>query len=944
MTANEAPSAAMQLALVKQLFNAVVDLPPSAQAGVLRALTDDAQLIAQVESILAKSDSVIAATDNRLSALTTSGLDTADLRGHDDLSRYIDAVASQFSANNATEDIELSVGESVGVWHLQRKLGEGGMGSVFLVERNDGHFQQRAALKLLKGYASPRAARFLARERQILAGLTHPNIARLLDGGATPRGQPYLVIEYVEGKTIDEYCDTNALARHAIVRLFIVVCEAVAFAHRQLIVHCDLKPSNILVTHDGRPILLDFGVSRMLSDTSLEVGEEATVNVDEPVNPAASLTHAAFTPRYASPEQKARGHTDRIGTASDVYSLGLMLAELLKLNHPSERNKAPQYAAIIDMATAHEATKRYPSADALAEDLARTLSHQPLRARAPTAFYVAGLFMRRHWFGVTASTAFAITIAVLSFNGIQERNAARQAERAAREVKDYMISVFQGADPEISGQRDIPVSALLDAGRARLTTRLADQPETRAQMTGILGSVYQNIGQREVALKMFDEAITLARSQNRPLMLADMLYKKAYTLYDKEDFDAAEVMLNEIIRLREQHAPESVEMVDALRVLGVSVSYLSRQAEGYALLRRALKLSIKLKGEHSIETGNVHLALGRHHSWFDTGADNTEVHGRAARQIFAEKLGRDHFLYVDSLEVLGMSLAQSGRFDEGLALAKEMSEKRTKLYGEFSNQNGFGLFSYADVLSRAGQRLEAIQLYTRCIAIQERLDGRTTLATAIPIFYIANALATAGLYDKALIYANEALAIRQKLSPSDVEAIWHAEYHVGRIMRLQGRYAEAERIQEAVLKGRQNSAASTNWRLTESQFELAALKRQRRDFAGAAQMIAAIESGKSITTDKRRAAVMAEKARLLRAEGKLAEALTTFIDAEQLLNKANGIRHPDTWLLKLDRAELLAVMGRAAEARALARQISLNAKTAIAPDGKIAKQLARLEK
>jgi len=216
-------------------------------------------------------------------------------------------------ALGAMPETELAEGDRLGAWRLLRRLGSGGMGAVHLAERADGHFEQQAAIKLIRGLPGSDTLVHFARERQILATLQHPRIARLLDGGATPGGQPYLVMEYVEGEPIDAYCRDHRLDLRARLALFRSVCDAVQFAHQRLIVHCDLKPSNVLVRTDGTPVLLDFGIARALD------------------RPRAAEADGYFTPGYASPEQLA-GET--LTTASDVYALGLVLFELVTGRKP----------------------------------------------------------------------------------------------------------------------------------------------------------------------------------------------------------------------------------------------------------------------------------------------------------------------------------------------------------------------------------------------------------------------------------------------------------------------------------------------------------------------------------------------------------------------------------------------------------------------------------
>jgi serine/threonine protein kinase len=529
-----------QFARVKTLFEELCDLPADARRTALREIKEDVEVLAELHLLFDKtqldSDHAVQPVLNALAALSE----------------------------------ESRSGDVLGAWTLHEEIGQGGMGKVFLARRSDGQFDQLAAIKLLAGRPSAAAQRYLARERQILASLTHPNIARLYDGGSTRQGQPFLVMEYVQGLQIHRYCDQHGLSLAARLRLIIDVCAAVVYAHQQLIVHCDLKPGNILVTSDGRPMLLDFGISRLV-----DAGDWAGSSEFADPNSNAKLTGAAYTPRYASPEQKAR---QPVGTASDIYSLGLVLTEILDLEWPDDQppplHRLPtELAAIIERATHEQVGDRYGSVAEFAADLRRYLAHEVVLARPATAFYIARKWLRRNWSWSAAAIGFFALVATFSLQMREQRDNAIRAERTSRAVKDYMVSVFQGADPEMSGQRDLPVSALLDAGRERLQGALKDDPRSRTELSSILGSVYQSIGKREQALALFDQAIAQARTQSWHLLLAEALHKKAYSLYDMGEFKQALAPAREALALRERDAGESVERIDSTRLLGSILAY-----------------------------------------------------------------------------------------------------------------------------------------------------------------------------------------------------------------------------------------------------------------------------------------------------------------------------------------------------------------------------------
>lgn len=835
-------------------------------------------------------------------------------------------------------------GTVLGAWTLEHEIGRGGMGRVFKARRSDGHFAQTAAVKLLSGIGSRTALNYLARERQILASLSHPHIARLLDGGSTPQGQPYLVMEYVDGVAIDRYCAQRRLAPAALLKLFGAVCTAVAFAHQQLVVHCDIKPSNILVTADGRPVLLDFGVSRLLGDAAGDAGDPASAPRD---------AATAYTPRYASPEQKAGL---RSGTATDVYSLGLVLAELLgaraaadtdtaRAGSPLRLGALPRdLAAILLHATRPDPAARYASVSAFAADLTRYALRQPVAARAPTPLYLAQKWISRHWLWLAAGGVFLAVIAAFSWRMRLERDNALAAERAALAVKDYMISVFRGADPEIAGRRDLPVSELLDAGRDGLAARLHDQPLVMAEISGILGGVYQTIGKREQALRLFDAAIALERANGRPLMLAGLLHQRAYTSYDMEDFAQAEPIAREALAIRERLAAATPALVDSLRLLGTIQVYQDQRAEALALLSRALDLSVTVSGEDSVETARVHLDLGRLYGYLDPIATGAVIHARRARQIIGRRLGREHPLYADALEILVLGLSTTRGYDEALPLARELSDMRLRFYGEISYQGGYGLYTYANLLNDAGQRRQALPLLQRCLDIQERLDGVGTLSSTSPLQLLARVHEGLGNYDSAIAVLQQIAAIQRRLLPEGGREAVDLDAQIGRVRRQQGELDEADSLLHRTLQQRIADPQTHPCRLMQSQLEMAALRRQQLRLDEAEAFLEAANPDACGEAPWRRGLIDAERARLAATRGDTALAESLFLRAEAGFTQELGTQHPDLWLLRLDRATLLADRSQTQAAATLAAEIAQNGAPSIAPGGRHAQRLEALKR
>ncbi|HEY7513836.1 MAG TPA: protein kinase, partial [Vicinamibacteria bacterium] len=432
---------------------------------------------------------------------------------------------------------DLPAGERVGPYRVVRVIGRGGMGTVYLAERADEEFRQQVALKLVgRGQDSDQVLRLFRQERQILANLDHPNIARLLDGGATAEGLPYVVMEFVEGEPIDRHCERLGLSTADRVRLFRTVCSAVQFAHQNLVVHRDLKPSNILVTADGVPKLLDFGIAKVLGA--------------KPATTQTLTTGWALTPNYASPEQ-IRGET--ITTASDVYSLGVVLYELLTGRRPyeltsvlpheivrvvCEREPAPpsdlalptvvvasdetgekprepeadrrlaeqrrrelrgDLDNVVLMALRKEPLRRYASAEQLSEDLRRHLEGLPVLARKDTLAYRTGKFVRRHRVGV-ASTALVALSLVLGMVATTRQARIAQAQKARAERRfDDVRSLARSLLFEIHDEiQDLPGAT---RARARLVTRgleyldgLAHEASGDLSLQSELAEAYLKVG------------------------------------------------------------------------------------------------------------------------------------------------------------------------------------------------------------------------------------------------------------------------------------------------------------------------------------------------------------------------------------------------------------------------------------------------------------------
>ena len=440
--------------------------------------------------------------------------------------------------------------QHLGPWLIDRLVGTGGMGQVWLAHRTDGLYDGRAAIKLMRAAVADASAnsRF-AREGQLLGRLSHPNIARLLDAGVTGSGERYLVLEFVDGERIDRYCDRLRLTISQRVALFIVVCEAVAHAHENLVVHRDLKPSNIFVTADGQVKLLDFGVAKLLVEGADPAGDESELT---------RSGGAAMTPQYASPEQLTGGI---VTTATDVYGLGMVLYGLLSGSRPFGDDATPtplraasltaeprplwwlpeatadaeriaaeratsvaalrkilhgDVAVVIGKAIKADAAERYRSVPDFADDLQRTLDQRPIAARPDSAAYRSAKFLRRHWFGVGAAALIVLAVAAgVTGTLVKQREAEHEAERAVA-VKRFLLDLFDQARSSVKSGgtqvREATVNDMLIAGADRVEQSFASQPEIRDEVFEVLVQLYAETGDRDRMTPLARKRLAVARA------------------------------------------------------------------------------------------------------------------------------------------------------------------------------------------------------------------------------------------------------------------------------------------------------------------------------------------------------------------------------------------------------------------------------------------------
>jgi serine/threonine-protein kinase len=669
---------------------------------------------AERESFVEQFSTADPALGAELRALLSSAEDTSALDRS--AAAFAGPLLAQFPPQSGSGPSE----SRVGPYRLVGVIGHGGMGAVYLAERADDQYRKRVALKLLPGWGARdehRVRRFLE-ERQILAGLEHPDIARLLDGGVTTDGLPWFAMEYIEGEPIDRYCDARSLSIEPRLDLFCRVCTAVQYAHRNLIVHRDLKPANILVSGDGAVKLLDFGIAKLLGGDGASASDALTQTGER-----------VMTPLYASPEQ-VRG--DPVSTASDVYALGVLLYELLAGRHPyrlSTRRPHDVARAVLEQeperpsatvlhagaatdgegtgTTLEQAAKarqntqsklcrrlrgdldaiclkamekdprhRYGSVEQLEADVRRHLAGLPITARPANRLYRARKFLRRHRVGAVVTGG--VTLLVLGFTVItmvQSLRIRAQAERIAAEqskaatVENHLANVFRTSIPSPAEGRGVTAREVLDSSAARAERDLSGQPGMLARVLTELGRVYRELGFSDRARDLLEASVALQRrSPDEPLALASTLLALGEVLLEQRELQRAEGAYQEALELRRKALDSSHGQV-ARTLNGLSALRLAqgRFGEAETLSRRALEIDREQTGDNRLDVAQSLRAVGRALMAGGRYAEAAE-HCNAALSLLRERLPEEH------LEVAGtiLDLAQARRGNGGNTAADSL--------------------------------------------------------------------------------------------------------------------------------------------------------------------------------------------------------------------------------------------------------------------------------
>ena len=704
-------------------------------------------------------------------------------------------------------------GLRVGAYSLVSPIGRGGMGTVWLAERSDGRFTRKAAVKLLNTSLIGRSGEDRFRhEGSLLARLTHPNIAHLLDAGVTSAGQPYLVLELVEGTHIDDYCARHNLSLDARLRLFLDVLEAVAHAHANLIVHRDIKPSNVLVREDGVVKLLDFGIAKLLGSETKVRGPALTVEGGRPL-----------TPEYAAPEQLTGGI---ITTATDVHALGVLLYVLLGGPHPVSGTSgsaadlikvivetdpprlsdvAPQGKAlrgdldnILAKALKKRPAERYSSVTAFADDIRRYLRHEPVSARPDTLAYRARKFVQRRAGMVAGGAVVVLLIAFLvafyTTRIAAERDRARLEAQKSAKITELLTSILTGADPYATRDREPTIRNLLDVGAERVQKELGDQPEVKAEMLTLIGRVYQRLGLFDRATPLLEEAFAIGRGTDSA-RLGYTTTEFGVLIRERGDFVAATSILEEALAIR----------------------------------RRVL-------GNVDKDVAVTLVELGR--AFEDRGMyDRAEPLLREALSIRQQLFGEEHRETATSKSALALVLMQRGDLAGAEPLFRQALDTSRKVLSDDHPNVGAGWNNVGLVLLERGEFSAAEPMFRRALEIRRRHFGDGHVSLWPNTTNLAASLREQGRLDEAQRLLEPLLeALRSTPGNQDI-AISRLSVNLAQIHLARKQPSAAEPLLRDALK-RQQHASPDDWRFAATKSTLAAALIQMQQYDEAERLLA----------------------------------------------------------------------------------------------------------
>ena len=828
---------------IQSLFEEVVDSGPEERvARLASSCQGDSELRDSVEALLA-----------------------SDRRTEDPLINAIGAAAESL----LEEHQDRLLGTRIGPYRVVSILGQGGMSTVYRGERDDSQYQQTVAIKVLHhAVLHPRLRSRLHSERHILATLDHPSIARLIDSGDLEDGTPYLVMEHVDGESIDVYCDSRTLFVRERLEMFLQVCTAVQYAHRNLIVHRDIKAANIFITGDGTAKLLDFGIAKLLAPESLSH-----------TLPVTRLQERILTPENAAPEQ-VLGRA--ITTATDIYSLGVLLYQLLTGRSPyrllsysqlqleraicmddpvrpsqmvvsklsgendadrsrisDRRGLSPQRLrtrlggdldAIIGMAMRKEPDRRYPSVEAFAADVQRHLTGRPVRARQGDWRYHTAKFLRRHTLAVVGIAAIMLGLSVVAGVTLWQnhrielaREATAQERDRAQQVSAFLVDVFSQADPFTAQGQQPTARDLLDRGAQKILSNSNLQPEVRAQLLESIGLAYRRQGLSERAVPLLEQAVAIRRDEH-PLdqhRVAAALANLAQALTDGGHLVSAEAYLQQALQMsRGGDRVPSVESADILQQFGqFELGAKSDPQAASKLFRESLEIYRAAVGSQTPAVASILNNLADAEVWT---ADYVlaERDEREAIRIFQATVNRNHPDHATALENLGIILTERGKYREAEQMLNEALDIESNVFGA-NNQRVANIQSHLGILyDRQGDLPRAVQATRQAVTLAADKLGTSHYLTGYYLDSLANLYLRANDLPAAESYARQSLDVYAQSLPARHLYVASTRQLLGDVLMQRGKLTAAEAELRAAVDINTALAGADSWRTARSQASL----------------------------------------------------------------------------------------------------------------------------
>jgi len=660
------------------------------------------------------------------------------------------------------------IGRTLGEYRVVRLLAEGGMGRVYLAERQDGSFEREVAIKISPASVLSEELRERALQEQgVLAGLNHPNICQLYDAGITPEGWPYLVMEYIDGVPIDTFCRDNRYSHDEIVSLFLAILDAVGYAHSRLIVHRDIKPNNTLVTPEGQPKLLDFGIAKLLE------GDQALTRDSRPLSP-----------RFASPEQLLGRE---ITTASDIYQLGALLGELL-VGRPlqadqrledaiaraaSERpltlagddwQRVPlELRRIVEQCLCPDPAERYPAVNALRQDLLDYQRGYPVQAIGQNPGYRLRKFIKRNQLPVLAVSLTVLGVVALTAWYTQNLTTARdraEAEAAnARQVSDFLIGMFAAANPDVAGRADVTVREVLDEQAEKVRTELEGQPETRARLMVTIAEAYKKLGRFEDGLTWATRATGMAGAFPDP---GDYRFTaqgvRISLMFDLARYDKLEQVIPQHIEdTVANFGPESEQALTARNRLAALYGFRGEFDRAIPLFRAIYADCITSLGRTHTLTLKLAGNLAAFLQYSGSPGEAVEVTREAYRAASAV-LPRSNEQVLALLYNMASAYNEAGNHEASLQHFEDYRDRVTEFYGPDSYQVLLARRGLGVALSALGDHARAAEIQAALARQEAQLLGPEHPDTLSTRQNLANTLTQLGRVDEALSILDDVLA------------------------------------------------------------------------------------------------------------------------------------------------------------------------------------------